>query len=81
MIEVTELVKSFDGGRVRAVDGVSFSVPPGSVLTLLGPSGCGKTTTMRSIAGLEKPDSGEVRVGDRTAPQLSLTVSIIKSRR
>ena len=65
MIEVTELVKSFDGGRVRAVDEISFSVPAGSVLTLLGPSGCGKTTTMRAIAGLEKPDSGEVRVGDR----------------
>ncbi len=34
-------------------------------MTLLGPSGCGKTTTLRMIAGLERPDAGEVRVGDR----------------
>ncbi|MPZ86929.1 MAG: ATP-binding cassette domain-containing protein [Nitriliruptorales bacterium] len=63
MIEVTDLLKTFDGGKVRAVDQISFTVPAGSVLTLLGPSGCGKTTTMRSIAGLEKPDSGELKVG------------------
>ena len=65
MIEVQSLVKTFDRGRVRAVDDVGFSVPSGKVLTLLGPSGCGKTTTMRSIAGLETPDSGIIKVGDR----------------
>ena len=65
---VQDLVKAFTdtGSRrkepVRAVDGVSFGVPAGTLLTLLGPSGCGKTTTMRCIAGLERPDAGEVRV-------------------
>jgi iron(III) transport system ATP-binding protein len=50
-------------GAVPAVRGVNFSVQPGAQLTLLGPSGCGKTTTLRAIAGLEKPSSGEIRIG------------------
>jgi iron(III) transport system ATP-binding protein len=50
-------------GAVPAVCGVSFSVMPGEQLTLLGPSGCGKTTTLRAIAGLEQPSSGEIRIG------------------
>jgi iron(III) transport system ATP-binding protein len=71
-IQVTDLLKTFAGGSVRAVDEINFSVPTGSVLTLLGPSGCGKTTTMRSIAGLEKPDGGTITVGEKvvySAPQ------------
>ena len=60
-IRVVGLVKAF--GRTPAVDGVDFEVPAGSLATLLGPSGCGKTTTLRLIAGLEKPDAGEVYVG------------------
>lgn len=47
-------------GSIVAVDGISFSVPKGSITTLLGPSGCGKTTTLRCIAGLETPDDGEI---------------------
>jgi iron(III) transport system ATP-binding protein len=50
--------------RVFAVNDVSFTVEPGELFTLLGPSGCGKSTTLRSIAGLEQPDSGIVSVGD-----------------
>jgi iron(III) transport system ATP-binding protein len=52
------------GNAIRAAENVSFHVPAGRLFTLLGPSGCGKTTTLRSIAGLEKPRSGEIRVGD-----------------
>src|SRR6476620_36241 len=48
-----------------AVDGVSFGVRQGEHLTLLGPSGCGKTTTLRAIAGLETPTSGEIRIDGR----------------
>lgn len=62
-IRVSGLRKVF--GNAAAVKDVSFEVESGSILTLLGPSGCGKTTTLRMIAGLERPDAGEVRVGDR----------------
>ncbi|MDP2607377.1 MAG: ABC transporter ATP-binding protein [Deltaproteobacteria bacterium] len=65
MIEVSGLVKTFadgSGGRVNAVDHISFKVEEGRFYTLLGPSGCGKTTTLRCIAGLEKPDEGEITV-------------------
>lgn len=57
-------------GDVVAVDGVSFSVYRGEILTLLGPSGCGKTTTLRIIAGLEKPDRGRVYIGGRDVTEL-----------
>ena len=42
----------------------SLSVGRGEFVTLLGPSGCGKTTTLRCVAGLERPDAGEIRIGD-----------------
>jgi iron(III) transport system ATP-binding protein len=82
VLEVQNLVKTFDGERLKrrkrrdqsatngeaparvfAVNNVSFTVQPGELFTLLGPSGCGKSTTLRSIAGLEQPDSGVVSVG------------------
>ena len=68
-VAVRGLVKRF--GATVAVDGVDFDVQAGHFFTLLGPSGCGKTTTLRMIAGLEKPDAGEIRVGDRvvSAPE------------
>ncbi len=51
------------GGSVKAAQDITFEVPEGKLFTLLGPSGCGKTTTLRSVAGLEKPTSGEIEVG------------------
>ena len=57
------LRKSF--GDLRAVDGFSLHVEAGDTVALLGPSGCGKTTTLRLIAGFERPDSGTVSIGDR----------------
>jgi len=69
MLYVENLRKGFHDDtratRVMAVDDVTFTVEEGQFFTLLGPSGCGKTTTLRCIAGLESPDSGEIRVGDR----------------
>ena len=50
------------GTVVKAAQDVSFEVPEGKLFTLLGPSGCGKTTTLRSIAGLERPTAGEIDV-------------------
>jgi iron(III) transport system ATP-binding protein len=57
----TEYV-SDKGVVVKAAQDVSFEVPEGQLFTLLGPSGCGKTTTLRSIAGLEKPTEGVITV-------------------
>ncbi len=68
-LEVSGLVKYF--GDDRAVDGISFGIPKGKFLTLLGPSGCGKTTTLMCIAGLHKPDSGEIRIGDKAVTSIS----------
>ena len=79
MLTIDNLVKSFAGDKARgkkakaqaghttvfAVNDVSFEVKEGELFTLLGPSGCGKTTTLRAIAGLERPDSGKITVGDR----------------
>jgi iron(III) transport system ATP-binding protein len=78
MLAVDGLCKSYTGERARrrrerhgpaaavaAVDDVSFQVEPGELFTLLGPSGCGKTTTLRSVAGLERPDRGTISVGGR----------------
>jgi iron(III) transport system ATP-binding protein len=67
MITATHLSKIFyDGDKtVKAIDDVSFVVPSGKLFTLLGPSGCGKTTTLRCIAGLETPSSGEIKIGDQ----------------
>src|SRR4051812_43820893 len=68
MLEVRNLQKAFvaEGRKVvKAIDNVSFEVPKGTIFTLLGPSGCGKTTTLRSVAGLETPDSGEIIVSGR----------------
>jgi len=53
------------GASVKAAQDVSFEVPEGKLFTLLGPSGCGKTTTLRSIAGLERPTDGHIEVGGR----------------
>ena len=58
MIEARGIVKRF--GAFTALDGVSVDVPTGSLTALLGPSGSGKSTLLRVIAGLEKPDAGQV---------------------
>ena len=60
-IEVDGIVKTF-GGSVRALDGVTFSVPTGTVLGLLGPNGAGKTTTVRVLTTTLVPDSGRATV-------------------
>lgn len=65
-IQLTGVVKSYPGSAQRAIDNMSLSVQQGELVTLLGPSGCGKTTTLRVIAGFERPDGGQVRLGDRT---------------
>jgi iron(III) transport system ATP-binding protein len=60
-VEFRSVVKEY--GIVRAVDGISFTIEPGTLVTLLGPSGCGKTTTLRLIAGLEIATAGQILIG------------------
>jgi spermidine/putrescine transport system ATP-binding protein len=57
-VRLEELCKRF--ADVVAVDGIDLDMPPGEFFTLLGPSGCGKTTTLRMIAGFERPSSGRI---------------------
>lgn len=57
-------------GSTVAVNQVSFTVLPGTLMTLLGPSGCGKTTTLRMIAGLEIATSGQIFIGDTEATHI-----------
>jgi ABC-2 type transport system ATP-binding protein len=63
MIKAVGLVKRY--GNATAVDGLSFTVPTGSVTGFLGPNGSGKSTTMRMILGLDAPDAGSVTVNGR----------------
>jgi len=69
------------GEIVKAAQDVSFSVPEGKLFTLLGPSGCGKTTTLRSIAGLEKPRAGEIAVNNRVVFSSAKGVFVAPNRR
>ena len=61
MVSLDHLSKRF--GAEKAVNDVTLAVSQGEFVTLLGPSGCGKTTTLRCVAGLERPDGGEIRIG------------------
>src|ERR1039457_4454890 len=65
-LQVKNLFKTYS--KERVLKGVSFEVQEGELISLLGPSGCGKTTTLRCIAGLEKPDldSGGIYLGTET---------------
>ena len=63
-VRLKDLTKLF--GATRAVDRVSLTIEPGSMVALLGPSGCGKTTTLRMIAGLAEPSAGEIFLDERS---------------
>ncbi|HEV7896537.1 MAG TPA: ABC transporter ATP-binding protein [Planosporangium sp.] len=69
-VTLSALTKEFAGG-VRALDTLDLTVADGEFFALLGPSGCGKTTLLRTVAGLESPTSGEVRIGDRDVTGLA----------
>lgn len=85
VVRFRSVVKTFDNGRVRAVDGVSFDVEQSQRLVLMGLSGSGKSTTLRLINGLATPDSGELNVlgedvgglGNRGLRHLRLRIGFI----
>ena len=60
-VQLVGLSKSF--GATRALDSMTMTIPDGAFVVLLGPTGAGKTTTLRLIAGLERPDAGDIRIG------------------
>jgi len=65
IIDIRGLVKTFQGGLVRALDGVDLMVNAGEFVAIVGPSGCGKSTLLHLIAALERPDGGTVRINGR----------------
>ncbi|MGZ5065122.1 MAG: ABC transporter ATP-binding protein [Usitatibacter sp.] len=84
MLRVEGLYTEYPNERgeiVKAAQDVSFTVPEGKLFTLLGPSGCGKTTTLRSIAGLEKPRVGEIAVNERIVYSSAKGVFVAPNRR
>ncbi|MFT4085120.1 MAG: ABC transporter ATP-binding protein [Nocardioides sp.] len=82
-VSVRHLSKSYQTkrGRLAALQDVSVEVAEGEILVLLGPSGCGKTTLLRSVAGLEQPDSGEIRVHGETVYSSEQGISLAPERR
>jgi len=62
VIEAENVTKAY--GENILVEGMTFSLPPGGIIGVIGPNGAGKTTLFRMIIGQEKPDSGEIRIGD-----------------
>jgi len=62
LLSIQHLSKAY--GTTRALDNVSIDIQPNEFFALLGPSGCGKTTLLRSIAGFEAPDSGDITIND-----------------
>jgi iron(III) transport system ATP-binding protein len=65
-LSLEQLSLRYTAGGTAAVDGLSLALEPGETLALLGPSGCGKTTTLRLIAGFERPDAGTITLEGRT---------------
>jgi iron(III) transport system ATP-binding protein len=78
MLSVRQLTKQFEvpGGHIRAVRDLDLSVNEGSFFVLLGPSGCGKSTLLRCVAGLEHPESGEIRLGDQLVFSATSAISV-----
>ncbi|MFJ9391923.1 ABC transporter ATP-binding protein [Nocardioides sp. NPDC101246] len=68
-VTITGLTKTY--GQATAVDGLDLEIRAGEFISLLGPSGCGKTTTLRMIAGFEKPDSGSITIGGKDVIRLA----------
>lgn len=83
MLTIHNLQKTYrtSTSSLPAVAGISIEIRQGEFYTLLGPSGCGKTTTLRSVAGLEKPDSGEIIIGDTVVFSSERRISIPTHKR
>ena len=69
ILQLKQITKNF--GNIEVLKSFDIDIYPGEFITLLGPSGCGKTTTLRIIAGLEQPDSGQVILNDKDITNLA----------
>lgn len=78
-IKLTNVTKRW--GKFYAVDNLNLEIENNSFITLLGPSGCGKTTTLRMIAGLETPTSGQIRIGDRVVFDSEAGINVPANKR
>src|SRR3990167_7445531 len=83
MISIRGLHKSFRAqqGKVDALRDIALEAAEGEFCVLLGPSGCGKTTTLRGVAGLERPDRGEIEIAGRLVSSPTRKVHIPTERR
>jgi iron(III) transport system ATP-binding protein len=84
VVRLRGLVKRFrraDGSVANAIDGVTLDVAPGEFVVLLGPSGCGKTTLLRTIAGLERADEGEIDIHGKTVFSATRDIELPPERR
>ena len=70
-VRAVDVVKTFDGGLVRALDGVNLVIGRSEFVAVTGPSGCGKSTLLHLIAGLDHPTSGAIHVNGRDLRQVS----------
>jgi len=77
-VMVKDVWKSFDGGRIEVLKGVSLEVAQGEVVALCGSSGCGKSTLLNVISGLEEVDRGMVRVAGRDVLEESTRVDLLR---
>ncbi len=75
VIQLERVCKQYPGGTGWALHNISFTVQSGEILILLGPSGCGKTTTLRLIAGFEKPTSGSIMINEQIVANGKVWVS------
>ena len=69
-VDVRHVRKSFEGGRIRALEDVSLQLDAGELVALTGPSGCGKSTLLNLIGALDRPDAGEIWVGGEDVTRL-----------
>ena len=70
-VRAVDVVKTFDGGLIRALDGVNLVIGRSEFVAVTGPSGCGKSTLLHLIAGLDHPTSGAIHVNGRDVRQVS----------
>ena len=69
-VDVRHVRKSFESGRIRALEDVSLQLDAGELVALTGPSGCGKSTLLNLIGALDRPDAGEIWVGGEDVTRL-----------